>query len=170
MSNNVQAFQTPIGWCAIAGHGEVVRAVSVGHRRAENAARSIEKILGPDIRESTWNRLLAERIAAALEGEPDEFLDVEIDLSHLTPFARRVAATCRKIRWGQTRSYGSLATAAGFPGAARAAGHVMATNRAALLVPCHRVVGSGGRLGGYSAPQGIKLKRRLLDLELAVLC
>jgi methylated-DNA-[protein]-cysteine S-methyltransferase len=46
----------------------------------------------------------------------------------------------------------------------------MATNRAALLVPCHRVVGSGGRLGGYSAPQGIKLKRRLLDLELAVLC
>ena len=102
MSNNVQAFQTPIGWCAIAGHGEVVRAVSVGHRRAENAARSIEKVLGPDIRESTWNRPLAERITAALEGEPDEFLDVEIDLSHLTPFARRVAAACRKIRWGQT--------------------------------------------------------------------
>jgi methylated-DNA-[protein]-cysteine S-methyltransferase len=170
MSNNVQAFQTPIGWCAIAGRGEIVCAVTVGHRNADRAARSIEKILGSEICESNWNRPLAERINAVLDGEPDEFLDVEIDLSHLTPFARRIAAVCRKIRWGQTRSYGSLATAAGFPGAARAAGHVMATNRTPLLIPCHRVVGSGGRLGGFSAPQGIKLKRRLLDLELAVLC
>ena len=46
----------------------------------------------------------------------------------------------------------------------------MATNRTPLLVPCHRVVGSGGRLGGYSAPQGIKLKRCLLELEMALVC
>ncbi len=142
----------------------------MGHRSVENAARSIEKAVGAAIRRSSWNRRLAERMIAALEGEPDEFRDVEIDLNHLTPFARRVAAACRRIGWGQTRSYGELAAVAGFPGAARAVGHVMATNRTPLLVPCHRVVASGGRLGGFSAPQGIKLKRRLLDLEMAVVC
>ena len=52
---------------------------------------------------------------AALEGEPDEFSDVEIDFSHLTPFARRIATACRRIGWGQTRSYGQLAAVAGSP-------------------------------------------------------
>jgi methylated-DNA-[protein]-cysteine S-methyltransferase len=163
-----QAINTAIGWCAIAGRGDQVCAVTMGHRSTDNAGRSIEKTVGADIRRSAWNRSLAERMIAALEGEPDEFRDVGIDLSHLTPFARRVAAACRRIGWGQTRSYGELAAVAGFPGAARAVGHVMATNRTPLLVPCHRVVASGGRLGGFSAPQGAKLKRRLLDLERAI--
>jgi methylated-DNA-[protein]-cysteine S-methyltransferase len=170
MSFESQTVNTAIGWCAIAGRGEQVCAVTVGHRSADTAARFIEKILNHDVRRSEWNRPLAQRIIAALAGEPDEFTDIEIDFSHLTPFSRRVATVCRRIGWGQTRSYGQLAGMAGFPGAARAVGHVMATNRAPLLVPCHRVIGSGGRLGGFSAPQGIKLKRRLLDLEMAVLC
>jgi methylated-DNA-[protein]-cysteine S-methyltransferase len=170
MPSEFQPINTAIGWCAIAGRGEQICAVTVGHRSAENAARFIEKTLGENVRRFSWNRRLAERIVAALEGEPDDFTDVEIDFSHLTPFSRRVATACRRIGWGQTRSYGQLAAVAGFPGAARAAGHVMATNRTPLLVPCHRVVGSGGRLGGFSAPQGIKLKRRLLDLEMAAVC
>ena len=60
---------------------------------------------------------------------------------------------------------GQLAARAGFPRAARAVGHCMALNRIALVIPCHRVLAAGGRLGGYSASGGIRLKRRLLRME-----
>jgi methylated-DNA-[protein]-cysteine S-methyltransferase len=103
-----------------------------------------------------------------LEGEPDEFSDIEIDLDHLTPFAQRIVTFCRRIPWGQTLSYGQLAKVSGRSGAARAVGSVMARNRTPIIVPCHRVIASGGRLGGFSAPQGIKLKRRLLAVESVV--
>ncbi len=58
-----------------------------------------------------------------------------------------------------------MAAAAGSPGAARAVGQVMRSNRTPLLVPCHRVVAAGGKIGGFSAPQGLVMKRRLLELE-----
>ncbi|MEO1971721.1 MAG: MGMT family protein, partial [Pirellulaceae bacterium] len=61
-------------------------------------------------------------------------------------------------------SYAGLAVAAGSPAAARAVGNVMRTNRYPLLIPCHRVVGSGS-LGGYSAPDGLDMKQRLLQME-----
>jgi methylated-DNA-[protein]-cysteine S-methyltransferase len=98
-------------------------------------------------------------------GEPVDFADVPVALDHLTPFARRVVKHCRAIRRGQTRSYGDVAAAAGRPGAARAVGQVMAANRTPLVVPCHRVVAADGRLGGFSAPTGLAMKRRLLALE-----
>jgi methylated-DNA-[protein]-cysteine S-methyltransferase len=62
-------------------------------------------------------------------------------------------------------TYGELAAKAGYPGAARAVGNCMAANRIPLLIPCHRVVCAGGRLGSYSAPGGTVTKRRLLALE-----
>ncbi len=71
----------------------------------------------------------------------------------------------RQVGYGETVSYGELAERSGSPRAARAVGTVMATNRIPLILPCHRVLGSAGRIGGFSAPQGIDLKRRMLDLE-----
>jgi len=62
-------------------------------------------------------------------------------------------------------TYGQLATRAGSPRSARAVGNVMASNRVPLIIPCHRVVAAGGALGGFSAPHGTRLKRRLLKLE-----
>ncbi|MEX1224432.1 MAG: MGMT family protein, partial [Pirellulales bacterium] len=72
---------------------------------------------------------------------------------------------CRRIPIGQTMSYAELAAVAGSPGAARAVGNIMAGNRVPIIVPCHRVVGSGGSLGGYSSSGGLRTKRRLLSLE-----
>ena len=74
---------------------------------------------------------------------------------------RRLPADSR----GLTRTYGELAAECGSPGAARAVGSVMAKNRYPLIVPCHRVLAAGGELGGYSAPDGLKMKRRLLEME-----
>jgi methylated-DNA-[protein]-cysteine S-methyltransferase len=106
-----------------------------------------------------------ERLRRYAEGEPVDLHDVPVAVDHLSAFQRRVVKACRAIPAGERRTYGQLAAAAGSPGAARAVGQVMATNRVPLVVPCHRVVASGGGLGGFSAPQGLTMKRRLLSLE-----
>src|SRR4051794_5896857 len=129
MKTELSTFKTRLGWCAILGQGDLLQAVSFGHRDAESAIGWMADELTADARRSNWNRPLAKRIAAALEGEPDEFRDIEVDLAYLTPFARRVMNLCRKIGWGETTSYGKLAVGAGSPGAARAVGQVMAGNR-----------------------------------------
>ncbi|EAQ77888.1 methylated-DNA--[protein]-cysteine S-methyltransferase [Blastopirellula marina] len=98
-------------------------------------------------------------------GEPVDLASIAIDLTGFTPFATRVYQQCRKIPLGTTLSYGQLAARAGSPAAARAVGGAMARNRIPLLIPCHRVVASTGKLHGFSAPQGLKLKDRLLRLE-----
>lgn len=170
MSSGLTVFRTPVGWAALASRDEVLQAMTFGCRSADDAARRLRAYSKDKAKPSRFAQSVAERIVGALEGEPDEFRDLEIDLAHLTPFGRRVIAACRRIGWGQTRSYAELAAAAGSSGAARAVGQVMASNRTPLIVPCHRVVASGGRLGGYSAPQGLSLKRRLLALEAAVVC
>lgn len=93
-------------------------------------------------------RAWGDRIRRALEeGRPG---DLPLDLSAVTPFRRRVLETAATIPRGEVRSYGWLAAHVGKPGAARAVGSAMATNPVPLIVPCHRVVRSDGRIGAYS--------------------
>lgn len=87
-----------------------------------------------------------------------------------TPFQQRCWKACRSIPYGQTRTYAWLAARAGSPKAARAAGQAMRRNPLPVIVPCHRVVGSGGKVGGFAGdarPTGasVSLKRWLLALE-----
>ena len=89
------------------------------------------------------------------------------DLAGMTAFRRRVLRQCRKIPYGRTATYGQLAVKAGAAGAARAVGTCMATNRFPLIVPCHRVLPVGGRIGAFSAHGGPEMKRRLLTIEAA---
>ncbi|MSP48264.1 MAG: methylated-DNA--[protein]-cysteine S-methyltransferase [Alphaproteobacteria bacterium] len=80
-----------------------------------------------------------------------------------TPFQRRVWAALMKIPYGKTTTYAALAEKLGRPGAFRAVGRANATNPIALIVPCHRVIGSDGTLTGYAG--GIPIKQKLLELE-----
>jgi methylated-DNA-[protein]-cysteine S-methyltransferase len=170
MQDELVTFRTAVGWCAMIGQGAVLRALAVGYRDSAAAVARFDPELTATARTSSWNRALMNRLIGSLEGEPDDFRDVDIDLSHLGPFALRVVAACRRIEWGETRTYAQLAEAARRPRAARAVGRVMSQNRTPLVVPCHRVIGSSGKLVGFSAPQGIQLKRRLLALESAAVC
>jgi methylated-DNA-[protein]-cysteine S-methyltransferase len=89
-----------------------------------------------------------------------------VDLSYADPehFGRRVFETlAREVPWGETVTYGELADMVGSPRAARAVGNVMAHNPVQILLPCHRVVATGG-IGGYG-PSGVALKRALLEHE-----
>ncbi len=80
-------------------------------------------------------------------------------------FYRKVWEACARIPKGETRSYGWIARRIGRPGAARAVGRALAQNPFAPAIPCHRVIAADGRLGGYSAPGGLRAKIRLLRKE-----
>lgn len=106
---------------------------------------------------------LADRFRAYFAGDRAGFGDVELDDSWCTPFQRSLLAALREVPYGELVTYGELAALAGRPNAPRAAGTFCASNRFALVVPCHRVVAAGG-IGGYG-PLGLGYKRRLLELE-----
>lgn len=150
----------------------------------DEAARTMELVIGPCTLSAGQRGLTAVRLGetvTAREGAGSEVLDeacgqlqaylagqlrefsVPVDLEGRTDFQRRVLGCCGGIPYGETLTYGELAFLAGYPGAARAVGQVMATNRLALVVPCHRVIGSGGKLTGYG--YGLGLKERLLAME-----
>jgi methylated-DNA-[protein]-cysteine S-methyltransferase len=96
-------------------------------------------------------------------GERTSF-DLDISLAG-TPFERRVWEALREIPYGETTSYAEIATRIGAPSACRAVGRANGRNPIALIVPCHRVVGSNGSLTGYAG--GLEMKRALLELERA---
>jgi methylated-DNA-[protein]-cysteine S-methyltransferase len=110
---------------------------------------------------------LADRIRRYFGGARDSFGDVELELEWCTPFQRAALEAIRSIPYGETATYGEVAALAGHPNAQRAVGSVCASNRFPLVVPCHRVVAADG-LGSYGS-LGIGYKRRLLELERAVL-
>jgi methylated-DNA-[protein]-cysteine S-methyltransferase len=94
-------------------------------------------------------------------GERTDF-DVDLELDG-TPFERRVWEEVRAIPYGETATYAEIARRVGRPSACRAVGRANGRNPIAVIVPCHRVVGSDGSLTGYAG--GIEMKRALLDLE-----
>jgi methylated-DNA-[protein]-cysteine S-methyltransferase len=176
------AFETELGWMAVAHADAVLRAtvlkgIVFGHTSRMNAVKALERYLkNGDARlaSADWSEVddqpaaiadLVDRFTRFAAGDEVDFADVVVDESHLTTFGRRIVRACRKIPIGETRGYGELAKLGGSPGAARAVGQVMARNRYPLVVPCHRVLAAGGRIGGFSAPQGLAMKRRLLELE-----
>ena len=169
-------FSTSLSWFSLVGEGNSLKHLSFGYKNRASAVKAlgsagidIEFIDCEDL--TDWNFGLISRLADFFDGQlisdetVDTFGDIKVDLSHLSPFQQRVVRHCRKIAPGETATYGEIADRAGGPGAARAVGNVMAQNRVPIVIPCHRVVGSGGSLGGYSAPGGLTTKQQLLDME-----
>jgi len=109
---------------------------------------------------------LQEKIVAYFEGELVEFgQDVPVVLDGYSEFGCKVLETCRKIKYGETVSYGQLAKMAGRANAARAVGGILGKNRLPLIVPCHRVIRSDGGMGGFSAAGGVEVKEKMLEME-----
>ncbi|MEC7564339.1 MAG: MGMT family protein [Planctomycetota bacterium] len=107
---------------------------------------------------------LARRVIAYSQGESMSFTDIKVEPA-LTDFSTRVRAFVQTIPYGAVQTYGAVSKAVGSPRSARAVGTVMRTNPVPLVVPCHRVVGTGNRLVGFSAGTGVSLKNQLLKLE-----
>jgi O-6-methylguanine DNA methyltransferase len=158
-------FETPIGKLRIAStsaglaYVELPRASGCGllgwiHHHASDA-RCVES--------EPRNAAAVTQIREYLEGERKEF-DLPLDLRG-TPFQLAVWAALREIPFGEHRSYGEVAARVGRPRAVRAVGTANGSNPCSLVVPCHRVINSDGKLGGYGG--GLELKARLLAMESA---
>lgn len=112
-----------------------------------------------------WISSAIRAIRRHLEGDGQDLSKVPVDLQGASPFALKVYAELRRVRCGSTVTYGDLAAAIGAPGAARAVGRVLGQNPVPLIIPCHRVLASGGKLRGFSAPGGVATQARLLAIE-----
>ncbi len=153
---NAQAhILTPWGPVFIEASNQGVLAV-----RFEGALRG--KTKPRQAPESDLTRAAATELCAYLSGRLRQF-SVPVDLSWTTPFLRDIYSALLDVPFGCTTSYGALAALAGRFRAARAVGGAMAKNRALIFVPCHRVIASDGRMGGWSGPVGLKEKLHALE-------
>ncbi len=156
-------FRTAWGWMATAWRDEKLFAFTFGHRRKGDALEWIGGASGQY--ELPAAARFAERVRRYVSGSLAELDDVAVDITDCTPFQQAVLQGCRRIPCGTVWTYGELAASSGHPGAARAVGNVMRSNRHPLIIPCHRVVGASGKLVGYSAPGGLVKKEELLTRE-----
>ncbi|WP_425615883.1 methylated-DNA--[protein]-cysteine S-methyltransferase [Anatilimnocola sp. NA78] len=162
-------FSSEFGWILLGWQQSEVTLVSFGNTSPAEAARrgSAEPIDADEA--PAWIKKLITRLQRYSQGKNVDLSDVPLHYASQTAFQKKVQEACRKIPRGHVCSYGELAAAVGSPGAARAVGSVMRTNRFPLIIPCHRVVASGGNLGGFSCPNGIEVKQKLLAFEGVVL-
>lgn len=108
---------------------------------------------------------LMDRIEDYAEGEAVDFTGVALDLRGVPDFHRRAYDLLIKVGWGETVTYGELARQLGDVGLSRAVGQAMGANPIPLIIPCHRVLTSDGKPGGFSAPGGALSKVKMLALE-----
>jgi len=171
-------FDTPLGVCGIAwnmGGDSGIEPRVIAFQLPEATVRlTASRIAGKS--SAARARITPARIKALIErvkrhfrGDPQDFLDVAVDLDGPGPFAKQVYAAARRIPPGRTMTYGELAEAAGRPGAARAVGRAMGGNPVPLIIPCHRILAAGNRPGGFSAHGGLATKEKMLELEGATL-
>jgi methylated-DNA-[protein]-cysteine S-methyltransferase len=157
-------FDTPLGRCGIAWSEKGLTRLALlagaeGEAPWDSDVKSDVKS-APD-----WVREAIRRITLHVGGNPQDLTGIPIDMDGISPFFRRVYEAARAVGPGRTVSYAELAGLAGSPKATRAVGQAMARNPFCIIVPCHRVLTSGGGLGGFSAPGGVVTKARLLELE-----
>ncbi len=155
-------FNTDIGWIGLlSSKGGLVRTTL-----PQPSAPEARQLLGDSL--AAWSPYLfddlIQRFKDYFRGHRVAFPD-RLDLSAATTFQRRVWESTRLIPYGDTRSYIWIAEQIGKPKAARAVGQALAKNPLPIIIPCHRVLASSGKLGGYSG--GVEMKKKLLHLEAA---
>ncbi len=157
-------WRSPVGWLApVAGAGGLLAIVTAMDRKA--LAINVQQ---------RWSGIIPARDSEALEalrqlreyfkGRRRHF-QLRLDFGPLAAFSVEVLLALGEVSFGQTVTYGELAARAGRPGTGRAVGRIMAGNPFPLVLPCHRVLGAGGRLTGYSGFSGIATKQWLLEFE-----
>ena len=153
---------TDMGWVGILGSAKGLLRTTLPQR----SAQVVRQLLGDDINYATYSPHLfgdlIERLKVYFRGHKVTFPD-ELDLSGATVFQRAVWEATRHIPYGEIRSYTWVAEQIKIPEAVRAVGQALGRNPLPIIVPCHRVVASNGRLGGFGG--GLEMKSCLLQLE-----
>lgn len=160
-------FDTPIDCCGIVWNGRGIAGVqlpetdrrAVRNRILRRFPGACEAVPPADVQR------VVDDIAALLNGEPRDLGYAKIDTAALPDFHRRVYDVARTIPAGATLSYGEIAERLGDRLLAREVGEALGQNPFPIIVPCHRVLAAGGKMGGFSARGGVRTKLRLLSIE-----
>ena len=168
MSHHYHIFETAGGFCGVAWNSAGITRFQLPTKSAEATERLVLRRV-PDAVPGAPTPEVAEAVAAAqryFAGEETDFSAITLDLGEREPFFEQVYAALRRVGWGRTTTYGTLAKEVGAgPEAARDVGLAMSRNPVPLIIPCHRVLAAGGKVGGFSAPGGSAAKVRMLELE-----
>ncbi len=162
-------FETRGGFCGIAWSDAGITRFQL----PTGSERETERLLlrrMPDAQPGAPPPDIAETVEVVkhyFAGESVDFSQTRLDLSGQSDAYREIYAALRQVGWGRTTTYGELARAVGADGweAARDVGQAMAKNPVALIIPCHRCLAAGNKVGGFSAPGGEFSKLKMLELE-----
>ncbi len=159
-------FDTAIGWCGIAWTTTGVTRLQLPERDSAATERRLTRRsataasgLPPNAAQTV------ELVRCYLGGARVDFSPATLDLTGVSLFHRKIYDAARLVGFGETATYGDIAERAGSPGAARGVGQAMARNPVPLIIPCHRILAAGNRIGGFSAFGGTSTKQHLLALE-----
>ncbi len=163
-----QSGETSLGrlWLAISENGLV--AIESNLTRQDFEAYLCKRFKKPVEFAPKRIREIAEQVKEYLSGERWAFT-LPIDWTMMRPFQRSVLQATYEIPYGETRTYKEIAEHIGRPNSARAVGRAEATNPMPLVLPCHRVIGTDGKLHGYGMAEGLKTKEWLLKMEGALM-
>jgi len=160
-------FDTSIGLCGLAWRDDVIVSVLLPEGGADQSRARLHRRFS-EIAEAPPTPLINDliaRIRELLDGKPVDLRDAPVDMSVFEPFSRQVYEIARAIPPGQALTYGEIAERLGDKLLARDVGQAMGKNPYPIIIPCHRVVAAGGKLGGFSARGGSATKQKLLAIE-----
>ena len=160
-------LETVIGFMGIAWSEKGLIRLCLPQRNREAVVRRL--LHHPGVSASTdqpqWVVELIASIKAYAAGEDVDFSHVPVDLSGVDDFRLAIYDAARKLGFGETTTYGELAKRAGHAGLARETGAALGANPVPLVIPCHRILAAGGKIGGFSAPGGSVTKEKMLAME-----
>lgn len=160
-------FATAIGACAIVWRGARIIGTALPEVSQSLLLKRLESRFSASVSSSSPAMFASviDRIVRLMAGEPIDLAPVDVDFGQADRFDVNVYAATRRIPRGEVRTYGEIAAEIGTPGGARAVGAALGRNPVPIIVPCHRVLASAGRSGGFSAPGGTATKFKLLEIE-----
>jgi methylated-DNA-[protein]-cysteine S-methyltransferase len=160
-------FETAIGSCGVVWSEHGIVGVQLPEADAAKTRARLRRRFpaAQDAALPTEVQRAIDGMTALLAGEARDLADVTLDLERVPDFNRRVYAVARTIPPGATLSYGEIAVRLGDRLLAQDVGQAMGQNPFPIIVPCHRVLAAGGKIGGFSANGGIMTKRRMLAIE-----
>ncbi|OFW99784.1 MAG: hypothetical protein A3E78_07535 [Alphaproteobacteria bacterium RIFCSPHIGHO2_12_FULL_63_12] len=160
-------FDTAVGRCAVLWRGDRLTGVVLPSPNDAATRDAVKRRAGAviDSPPPAFVQNAIDAIVRLCNGAPEAFTDAPLDRDAIEPFANKVYDILTRVPFGETTTYGAIAQELGDKGLSRAVGAALGANPFPIIIPCHRVVASGGKMGGFTAPGGTDTKRRLLEIE-----
>ncbi|RKE86525.1 methylated-DNA--[protein]-cysteine S-methyltransferase [Rhizobium sp. AG855] len=168
VTHHYATFEAAHGHCAILWSENGIAGFRLPAASQEETVLSIHRRHASIIETDPDARIagVIGRVKRYFDGEQSDFSDLPLDLSAPTDLYRQIYAATRRLAWGTATTYGALAAELELgPAGAWTIGQAMAKNPIPLIIPCHRVLAAGRKIGGFSAPGGTDAKLRMLELE-----